>query len=62
MNWADGLQEKAGLASSDSVSTDGTVVPRDASTAWEPHEVWLARIKRPRDLAARRRTEALAAR
>jgi hypothetical protein len=22
-------------------------------TSWDPHEVWLTRVKRPRDLAAR---------
>jgi hypothetical protein len=26
-----------------------------ASTAWDPHEVWLTRVKQPRERAAARR-------
>lgn len=35
-------------------STHASVVARDAPTSWEPYEVWLTRIKLPRDSAAMR--------
>ena len=28
------------------------------SCAWDPYEVWLTRVKQPRDLSAQRRTQA----
>jgi hypothetical protein len=40
---------------------DAAVAPREPPTSWEPHDVWLNRIKLPRDLAAIRRAEAPAA-
>lgn len=40
------------LAPNEILSTDASVMPREASTSWDPHEVWLTRVKRPRDRAA----------
>ncbi|HET7203614.1 MAG TPA: hypothetical protein VFI92_09625 [Steroidobacteraceae bacterium] len=53
MNWADAMKENADLASREAVSTDEIMMSRNTSTSWEPHEVWLTRIKLPRDRALR---------
>jgi hypothetical protein len=59
MNRADALTNIADPTSTELVSTDApTREPSDAPTSWEPHQVWLTRVKRPRDLAALRRAEA----
>ncbi len=57
MNWAEAMKENADLASRESISTDATVMSRETSIPWEPHEVWLTRVKLPRDLAALRQVE-----
>ena len=57
MNWADAMKENADLAARELDAMDTNVMPRDASTSWDPHEVWLNRVKVPRDLAALRRDE-----
>lgn len=62
MNWADAMKENADLQSREFITTDAPVMPRDASTSWEPHEVWLTRVKLPRDLAALGQAEEPAAR
>jgi len=51
MNWADMMKENADRASRELVA---------APTSWEPHEVWLTRIKAPRDHAAMLRDHASA--
>ena len=61
MNWADAMKDNADIASRELISTDATVIPRDASPSWEPHEVWLPRVKLPRDLAELRRADGCAA-
>ncbi len=52
MNWADAIKNRAKAALRErSMPTDSafdTVRP----TSWDPYEVWLTRIKKPRDLAA----------
>ena len=62
MNCADTTKENANPASRELDPATAAVMPRDASTSWEPHEVWLTRVKLPRDLAVLRHAEAPAVR
>jgi len=56
MSWAEAMKVNANSASRDRVSADPNVLRSAPSTSWDPHEVWLSRVKRPRDLAASRVT------
>jgi len=56
------MKDNADIASRELIATDAAVMPRDASTSWEPHEVWLTRVNLPRDLAELRRADGRAAR
>jgi hypothetical protein len=58
MNWADMMKQNAGPASTAFLATHPTVPRRETPTSWEPHEVWLTRIKVPRDNAAMLREQA----
>jgi hypothetical protein len=52
MNWADMMKQNAVPASAEVLATHPTVQGKAAPTSWEPHEVWLTRVKVPRDHAA----------
>lgn len=52
MNRDDPTKENADLATNEILATEATAMPRDASTPWDPHEVWLTRVKLPRSCAA----------
>lgn len=54
MRWEEAMKVNAEAVSTDRVPADADVVRGAASTAWDPYEVWLSRVKRPRDLAIRR--------
>jgi hypothetical protein len=54
MNWAEAMKDTADAASQDRVSTEASVMRSAISASWDPYEVWLTRVKQPRDLAARR--------
>ena len=54
MTRAETLDEHADAASRDRVSDGATGQHSGPSTSWDPYEVWLNRVKRPRDLAASR--------
>ena len=56
MSWAQAMRENARVASRDRVSADANVVRSAPSTSWDPYEVWLSRVKQPRDRAASRFT------
>lgn len=56
MSWSEAMRENARVASRDCVSADANVVRSAPSTPWDPYEVWLSRVKQPRDLAAGRFT------
>lgn len=51
MNWSDTMKENANR-----MSREPFVMPDDlhdtTSLAWDPHDVWLTRVKQPRDRAA----------
>ena len=51
------MNDAAELDTRDSIARDATVMHRAAPTSWEPHEVWLTRVKRPRDRAEMRLRE-----
>ena len=58
MNRADAMTSIADPSLTEAVFKDAPVTGRrDVPTSWEPHDVWLTRVKLPRDLAALRRAE-----
>lgn len=54
MNWSDAMKDNAGLVSRDRASANASETHSAASSSWDPHEVWLTRVKQPRDRAAGR--------
>jgi len=54
MSWAQAMKENARTAWRDRVSQDANVVRSAPSTPWDPYEVWLTRVKQPRERAADR--------
>jgi hypothetical protein len=46
------MKASANVALRDRASGDEEIVPATQATGWDPAEVWLSRIKRPRDRAA----------
>ena len=53
MNWSETMKGNATVASSENVANDESVFRRTQATSWDPFEVWLTRIKQPRDNAAK---------
>jgi hypothetical protein len=56
MSWAEAMKDIADVASRSRVSTDANVIRSATPTYWDPYEVWLTRVKQPRELAASRAT------
>ena len=54
MNWTDVMKNNADVVSRRRASSDATGMSSAAATSWDPHEVWLTRVKEPRERAARR--------
>lgn len=54
MRWEEAMKVNATSVASDRASADADVVRSATTPAWDPYEVWLSRVKRPRDMAARR--------
>lgn len=54
MSWAEAMKEQADVAARDPITTDGNVQRSTTSTPWDPHTVWLTRVKQPRERAASR--------
>ena len=54
MNWTDAMKNNADVVSRASASSDLAGTRVASTTAWDPHEVWLTRVKEPRERAARR--------
>jgi hypothetical protein len=46
------MKASADVALRDRATGDEDIVPAMQATGWDPAEVWLSRIKRPRDRAA----------
>jgi hypothetical protein len=49
MNWASAMAGKANDAANDCVPSDPVAQRTVGPGAWDPHQVWLTRIKQPRD-------------
>lgn len=56
MSWAEAMKENAEAASWDRVSADANVLRSAPSTSWDSYEVWLTRVKMPREQTADRFT------
>lgn len=54
MSWEEAMKEQAGLALQDRYSAEANTIRSTTSTAWDPHEIWLTRVKQPREQAAGR--------
>lgn len=49
MNWANTMAGNADDAANNRVSGDDSARRNVESGAWDPHQVWLTRVKQPRD-------------
>ena len=56
MSWAEAMKENAKAASRHRVSADANVLRSAPSTSWDLDEVWLTRVKQPREQDATRYT------
>ena len=56
MSWTQAMKEQASVDSRDRLATDANVMRSATSTSWDPHEVWLTRVKQPRERAGHRVT------
>lgn len=52
MNWSETMKENAIRVSREHSFHDTNDLQVAASIAWDPREVWLTRVKQPRELAA----------
>ncbi len=53
MNWADTMKANGNVTSSQRYPDDSNVIGGAPPATWDPYEVWLTRIKQPRERAAR---------
>jgi hypothetical protein len=53
MSWAEAMKEVADVAGNDRPATGANIMRSATSATWDPYEVWLTRVKRPRELATR---------
>jgi hypothetical protein len=51
MNWADAMKGNAAIVARDLDSIAGGNAREAASASWDPYDVWLTRVKQPRELA-----------
>lgn len=51
-SWPEATKASADVALRDRASGDEEVILGTQATGWDPREVWLSRIKQPRDRAA----------
>ena len=49
MNWANTMAGNADDAANNHVSVDDSAQRNVNSGSWDPHQVWLTRVKQPRD-------------
>jgi|PlaIllAssembly_1097288.scaffolds.fasta_scaffold270715_2 hypothetical protein len=54
MSWAEAMKENARATWRDRISGDVNVLRSAPPTRWDPYEVWLTRVKQPREFAADR--------
>ena len=53
MSWSETIKGNATVASLEHVAKDERVFRRTQAASWDPFEVWLTRIKQPRDSSAK---------
>ena len=53
MNRADAMKDSADAASNDGGTGDEAATRGTTAASWDPYEVWLTRVKQPREHAAR---------
>ena len=53
MSWAETMKEVADVAANGRTATGADIMRSTTSTTWDPYEVWLTRVKQPRELATR---------
>jgi hypothetical protein len=53
MSWSETMKGNATVASLEHVANGESVVRRAQAASWDPFEVWLTRIKQPRDSAVK---------
>jgi hypothetical protein len=56
MSWAEAMKENAKAASRHLVSADAIVLRSAPATSWDLDEVWLTRVKQPREHDSNRYT------
>jgi hypothetical protein len=49
MNWASTMASNADDAASDRIPSEESARDDVGSGSWDPHQVWLTRVKQPRD-------------
>jgi hypothetical protein len=49
VNWANTMASNADDAADNLVSGDDSAQRNGESGSWDPHQVWLTRVKQPRD-------------
>ncbi len=52
MNWADAIKERAAAAMRERAAPAETALDKSRTSSWDPYEVWLTRVRQPRELAA----------
>jgi hypothetical protein len=52
MSWAETMISSATVALHDRATNDEGIFRSTQPTSWDPYEVWLTRVKQPRDRAA----------
>jgi hypothetical protein len=62
MSWSDKMKVQADVVSRDRQSADAHVMRSTNSASWDPHEVWVTRVKQPRERAASRVTTSVESR
>ena len=49
MNWANTMASNADDAANNRIHSDDSAQHNVVSGSWDPHQVWLTRVKQPRD-------------
>jgi hypothetical protein len=52
MSWAESMKASASVVLRDGAANDEGIIPGTQAASWDPYEVWLTRVKQPRDRAA----------
>ena len=53
MSWAEAMKASATVVLRDRSANDEGIIRGTPPASWDPYEVWLTRVKQPRDRVAR---------